>query len=939
MKKIISAILVLAMFLSLMGGITVSAAATAKEYHFALDRTNASEGGLYGVTKNEAGWTSGGFRNFSAFQVTGFGDHGWYTFAVDYDDADTDVYYRMAQIANQYISIRKYYMDKADYESSTEKHNLSGIKFSVMLEAPAAGYYQVSVNTNKAGNKIYMAKFNEAEQPDTASYTNANQYKKNLSIYYASDSSCVGNSVVQNGLFANGVIASYPAACEKVVYSDGTTPLVFTLENSVENEATLSALKFIPASGTAELKLDSNRIMIGETTKAAFKVGTNEVVSSFVTYGVEGENPCVTVDSETGEITANSTGTATITATLADNEIHTATVEVVKNWEYHFSNINGTSTTAGGKYGVDTKGAGFTTASDQWHGFRVTGFGNHGWYSYAVDHDGETVFAVNMLQVRDNCTYLFANKNELKNLKAAFVLKAPAKGFYIVRENTNSAGNTFYISKADASVAPQTSMTDYTNYRKDLDGYAIEKNFVGDSVANASGFTSLGTISYNDLKKVIYSDGESDLLLVVNVPGDLDTQFRAVQLEAINTAANVKVEKTSLEIGDITTAELISSNRAFVNSFVDWSVEKGTSVSIDDCGNITAESAGTSTIKATVGGVSYTATVTVTAPVVEPEEEEPLVDEFVKEEEMEAVSYIAPTVTGLTLNGKTIESEYNEEDGTYNLTAPKTEKKFLYWAMALSGNKRIVSFSETLENYVPEGNYKNYLVPVYEGDVDTSKDEYYNQNGQLIPDAEQDTIVSMPGYGNSNGWDKYSDNIYVAHYDKTAAQRDKVTVTVIGGEGTAENVPFGTKVTCTATEEDNDGNPFKCWKKEVNGVSEIVSVDSTYIFKAWETCTVEAVYEEHTPVSTAMKIIIDSFAVGSDTGVMAEFIGLDDAVEKGIMFTATGETEATKIAMTTKGNQFTVIADEEGKYVGYAILKSGSTYQLITDGSYIKQEE
>ena len=320
-------------------------------------------------------------------------------------------------------------------------------------------------------------------------------------------------------------------------------------------------------------------------------------------------------------------------------------------------------------------------------------------------------------------------------------------------------------------------------------------------------------------------------------------------------------------------------------------------------------------------------------------ENEPLVDEFIKEEDITpATDYQAATVTGLELNGNAIEAEKNE-DGTYNLTAPKKEEKFLYWAMGLVGNKRIVSFLETLENYVPEGNYRNYLVPVYEGDVDASKKEFYNQNGQLIPDANESTEVSMPGYGSTSSWKQYGDtNIYVADYGKTVEQRDEVTVTVVGGNGGGK-VLFGTEVTCTANDKDADENPFKCWKmSDINGKTEIVSVDKEYKFKAWETCTVTAVYEEHTSIAGAMKIIIDDFAVGSEKGIMAEFIGFgNDVVEKGIMFTATGETEATKIAMTTKDNQFTVIADENGTYEGYAIVGNATDgYKLITDGSYTK---
>ncbi|MBQ2741628.1 MAG: hypothetical protein IJF32_02370, partial [Oscillospiraceae bacterium] len=103
----------------------------------------------------------------------------------------------------------------------------------------------------------------------------------------------------------------------------------------------------------------------------------------------------------------------------------------------------------------------------------------------------------------------------------------------------------------------------------------------------------------------------------------------------------------------------------------------------------------------------------------------------------------------------------------------------------------------------------------------------------------------------------------------------------------------------------------------------------------WESCTVTAVYDEYNYEGNTMKIVIDTFTAGNETGVMAEFIGLSDAVEKGIMFTDSNS-ETTKISMTTADNQFTVLADAAGTYAGYAILKSGEVYNLITDGSYTK---
>ena len=39
-----------------------------------------------------------------------------------------------------------------------------------------------------------------------------------------------------------------------------------------------------------------------------------------------------------------------------------------------------------------------------------------------------------------------------------------------------------------------------------------------------------------------------------------------------------------------------------------------------------------------------------------------------------------------------------------------------------------------------------------------------------------------------------------------------------------------------------------------------------------------------------------------------------------------------KIATSKPGKQFTIIADKAGTYVGYAILKSGDAFYMITDG-------
>ncbi len=288
--------------------------------------------------------------------------------------------------------------------------------------------------------------------------------------------------------------------------------------------------------------------------------------------------------------------------------------------------------------------------------------------------------------------------------------------------------------------------------------------------------------------------------------------------------------------------------------------------------------------------------------------------------------YTAPTVDGLTEDGAI--DPVDNGDGTYTLIAPEFNddgEAFLYWARGLTTQKRIVSFDRIINNYVPTENGRNFLIAVYDTDgPDVENAEWYNANGQLIATGTKPTDLSMAGYGSVTGWKQYGDkNIHVAEYGNKT-QPDNVTVTVNGENKT---VPYGTSVTCTADATDGSGNPFKCWTKtNINGDEEIVSVDKTYTFRAWENCKVTANYGEHSFVSVVMKIITDSFDAGSETGIMAEFIGFDNkVVEKGVMW------NDTKIAMTKPGNQFSVIADKNGEYKGYAILKNtDGTYSLIT---------
>ncbi|MBQ6698571.1 MAG: hypothetical protein IJN09_05965, partial [Oscillospiraceae bacterium] len=316
----------------------------------------------------------------------------------------------------------------------------------------------------------------------------------------------------------------------------------------------------------------------------------------------------------------------------------------------------------------------------------------------------------------------------------------------------------------------------------------------------------------------------------------------------------------------------------------------------------------------------------------EPEQDEELSDAF-DDAVIGAVpnDYIAPSVDAIDATG-IVGEPVPVSGGAYAITAPETAGErgnFLYWKKAMTTNEKIVSFEREF-NYVPESKGRNILVAVYEGDVTSTDAKCYNANGQYLPTATpvEADLPSMAGYGKAKAWAQYGNtNVYVAQYEAVTPIAD-INVTVIGENtsGGGRNLAYGASVTCTAT-----GENFKCWKKTyADSTAKIVSRDAEYNFKAWEDCTVEAVYGANVNYTgSTLKIIIDSFTAGDETGVMAEFLGLgNNVVEKGIMF------EDNRIAMTTVGNQFSIIADAEGTYKGYVIVEETDGLKLITDGEY-----
>ena len=314
------------------------------------------------------------------------------------------------------------------------------------------------------------------------------------------------------------------------------------------------------------------------------------------------------------------------------------------------------------------------------------------------------------------------------------------------------------------------------------------------------------------------------------------------------------------------------------------------------------------------------------------------------------VTTAAVATDGAVIENNTSESD-DDGDGIYTISTEKTvgDYSFLYWAKGLSADKKNKVVSDALSfDYKPtEGN--NWLIAVYAmEDSETASAEFYDANRQLLYSTDSGTVTvtdstitipalpSHPGLGQATHWELAGDEeteygvgenttaefsgtmIFVAQYDNGVE-----TVTVNGTE-----YDYGTPVTCTANTP--EGKTFKGWIKNVNGKNELVSTSSVYKFLAWEDCRVEPIYSDDAEsFGSAMKIVLDDFAVGNGTAIMAEFIGIENVVEKGIMF------GTTKIAMTGDGNQFTITADEAGTYTGYAIVEDNGTYTEITDGEVV----
>lgn len=301
-----------------------------------------------------------------------------------------------------------------------------------------------------------------------------------------------------------------------------------------------------------------------------------------------------------------------------------------------------------------------------------------------------------------------------------------------------------------------------------------------------------------------------------------------------------------------------------------------------------------------------------------------------------------------------VENLIVDGDGYVTVTADAKDgagNNFLYWAKGLSTGKgkKIILPEKNGDNlysatFKPETGM-NYIIAVY-GIETATEEKYFNANGQLLDWKVGDAMPTMAGYGEAKGWTPAGNGINVAAYDEPT-ERFTVTVNYQKSKVNTEPVEkekitgkkYGDLVTVTAprrfddatvtdqyTEDYYDYEAFNYWeKKDKAGNTEIVSFDRTYSFYAYEDCTLTAVYKVFEPISKSLRKIILTNA--GTNNIMAEFIGLSDAVEKGIIFGGTSISDAgiVKSAMTTGGSQYVVENDKSyTSYTGYAILTDGS---------------
>lgn len=606
--------------------------------------------------------------------------------------------------------------------------------------------------------------------------------------------------------------------------------------------------------------------------------------------------------------------------------------------------------------------------------------------SYDSYKDGETTYTKNHDWKFFGYTGDIVEKENLNNRVGSVHIKS-SNGINMKLGMNDVGTSTFALSLEPIDIEKKgfyrpkltwrnlNNKVDFRWYMSELvgDGYTEEYLSSGTIMSEISTDDSQKVRDF-DSPKVIYASGNKDIITVFRLT-DNDYAFVSITLTKIlDEVFTVSVDNDSLDLSEnkkTTISAKVSGTTdgtdatkvemPIAGSFVTYKTSPAGVVTIANNGTVTAVGSGTATVWAETsdGTKSNEITVTVTAPA-GPEEDTEIADAFtVTEDKTTITSYNVGTVSAVAYTLGTDEQDssvsataQNNGNGTYTLNASEAEGyKFLYWKKGVTTKKDVITYEPTGFVYAPTAGEKNIVIAVYEkiGEQAANKAEFYNANGQFIEATDgsfPEDIPSLVGYGDATGWKCYTDGktyglsdsvtpngtmLFVADYKDTP---DIVDVTVNKGYGDNHTATVGTKITCNPVTAP-EGQVFRYWTKtNVNGKTEIVSIDETYTFYAYETCTVTANFADVNKYEyngNIRKIILDTFTTGSATALMAEFIGFknDNVVEKGIML------DNNRIAMKSTGTQFTIIPDEKGTYMGYAIVKNDdNSFSLITDGEY-----
>ena len=859
----------------------------------------------------------------------------------------------------------------------------------------AGDYFAVKINVPYDGDYVPTLKYMELKSPSDSDYSKADVYilpeGTDVSTATDSDKKIIAEDLdfnksdgINTGSSEYDDLAEYTPN-SSIRLSAGENILVFYVTDCGggssytrvrPSKLTLTSGTLAESDSYAKVPMYINEAKANDAELETGKSTTLEVSGWFndgtafdensadVSFDTESEN--ISIDGNT--VTAKSAGTATVTATVTSggksiskdisltvtSPVYSPAYQLV----YDFINIDGYVHNDLFQQDVGFAQTEGTWAFHSWNGIETDKTTGKEKVTYKENYGLEinSNSAGDYFAVKINVPYDGDYVPTLKYME----LKSPSDSDY---------------SKADVYILPEgTDVSTATDSDKKI--IAEDLDF------NKSDGINTGSSEYDDLAEytpnssIRLSAGENILVFYVTDCGG-GSSYTRVRPSKLTLTSGTLAEGASyatvpmyiseatanaaeLEIGDSTTIEIsgwMNDGTAFDENSADVSFNTE-SENISIVGNtVTASAAGTATVTATVTSgeklLSEDIAITVTSADIKQ-----ITDAFT----------VASAETGYNVTASAVvyvKGEDNHEivasatknGDIYEMKAPvKDGYTFLYWAKALEANKKIVSLAAEF-NYKPAANESNILIAVYKktsASETSDTAEFYNANGQLLYTTAEDSIdennvtvedgiltipalPTMAGYSTATHWQLYGDEeavqygadvdtvelsgtmIFVASYPEAPTK----TVEVNG-----KSVAYGTPVTFTA---DPSKGALKWWIKKVNGVDEIVSIEDTYSFLAWEDCTVTGVYGEAKPVYTGqkMKIIIDTFDID---GIMAEFIGFENAsvVEKGIMY------NNKKISMTTDKPQFTVSGDT-GTFKGYAIIKvAENQFKEIIDGEVTK---